>query len=159
RSSRRHLEPTASQKSFHPSFHQRSAFAAILCWPLLVRHLHRSRPRPQPNVTDLETKTRALFYKDPRPIACLEPNESGKLILPKEKRAYRTQGCRTQEVDIEVHPDPLCALILHQIREAEVVQAIDRARLIHRATDKPCRVLVLTNVVLPLTVHAFATWD
>jgi hypothetical protein len=40
-----------------------------------------------------------------------------------------------------------------------VVQAIDRARFIHRAADKPCRVFVLTNVVLPLTVHGFATWD
>jgi hypothetical protein len=78
--------------------------------------------RPQPNVTDLETTTRALFYKDARQIVCLGPNGLGKLVLPKQKRAYRTQRCRAQEVEVEVevHPDPLCAAVLHQIRVTSV---------------------------------------
>jgi hypothetical protein len=114
--------------------------------------------RPQPSVEELERTTRALFWKDPRPIAYLKPDENGQRRLPKEKRTYRAHGIAPQEVGVEFHPDPFCAAVLQQIREAEVVQAVDRARLLHRTADRPCRVHVLTNLVLPLTVHAFSTW-
>jgi hypothetical protein len=54
-----------------------------------------------------------------------------------------------------VHFDPRCQAVLEQIREAEMVQAIDRVRPIfnHR------KVFVLNNLPLDLTVDRTLTWS
>jgi hypothetical protein len=54
----------------------------------------------------------------------------------------------------QVHFDPRCQVVLEQVREAEMVQAIDRVRPIfnHR------RVFVLNNLPLDLTVDRVMTW-
>ena len=57
-------------------------------------------------------------------------------------------------VEAQVHFDPRCQAMLEQIREAEMVQAIDRVRPIfnHR------KVFVLNNLPLDLTVDRALTW-
>jgi hypothetical protein len=110
--------------------------------------------RPQPSVEAIEPTARALFWKDPRPIAYIEPDSQGGKRFPTETRTYR--GHRFT-AEIEIHPDPLCRIILTAIREDEIVQAIDRARLIHNRPEA-CRVIILTKIVLPLTVHRLTTW-
>lgn len=112
--------------------------------------------RPQLSVEDLEEITAALFFDDPRPITFIKADAKGRRVFPVERRGYR--GAAGSAL-VEYHPDPLCAAVLYQIRESELVQAIDRARLIHRGADNPCIVLILTNVVLPVTVHRLSTWD
>jgi hypothetical protein len=54
----------------------------------------------------------------------------------------------------QVHFDPRCQVVLEQVREAEMVQAIDRVRPIfnHR------KVFVLNNLPLDLTVDRVMTW-
>ena len=56
---------------------------------------------------------------------------------------------------LEVHFDPRCQAMLEQIREAEMVQAIDRVRPIfnHR------KVFVLNSLPLDLTVDRTLTWS
>jgi hypothetical protein len=112
--------------------------------------------RPQPSVEEIERLTDALFYKGDRQIAYIAPDAEGRKSWPIEYRGFRGVA---GAAPVEYHPDPLCAAVLTQIREAELIQAIDRARLVHRASDRPCKILVLTNVVLPLTVHQLSTWD
>ena len=114
--------------------------------------------RLQPNVEDLEATAEALFWQDPSPIERIEADAEGRKRYPTELRGYRMHDGSRAAVAVEYHPDPRCNRLLYQIRESEIVQAIDRARLIHRDADKPCRVTVLTNVVLPITVDALTTW-
>jgi hypothetical protein len=112
--------------------------------------------RTQPSVEEIERLADALFFKSDRQIAYIAPDAGGQKSWPVECRGFRGVA---GAAPVEYHPDPLCAALLTQIREAELIQAIDRARLVHRAPDRPCKVLVLTNVVLPLTVHQLSTWD
>lgn len=115
--------------------------------------------RLQPRTEKLERTAKALFWKSSEQISYIEPDETGRLRLPKERRAYRTSGLTTADVEVEYHPDPLCNAVLWQIREAEILQGIDRARLIHRTADNPCEVLIVTNIVLPITVDKLITWN
>jgi hypothetical protein len=112
--------------------------------------------RTQPRVEEIERLTDALFFKSDQQIAYIAPDADGRISWPVEFRGVRGVA---GAAPVEYHPDPLCAALLTQIREAELIQAIDRARLVHRASDRLCKVLVLTNVVLPLTVHQLSTWD
>jgi len=56
------------------------------------------------------------------------------------------------------HPDPLAEAIRWQIEEAELMQAIGRARAINRTAGNPVQIDILTNVVLPLAVDELTTW-
>jgi hypothetical protein len=112
--------------------------------------------RTQPSVHEIERLADALFFKSDQQIAYIAPDADGRISWPVESRGFRGVA---GAAPVEYHPDPVCAALLSQIREAELIQAIDRARLVHRAPDRPCKVLVLTNVVLPLTVHQLSTWE
>ena len=70
------------------------------------------------------------------------------------------RGIRTRKgahpIEVETHPDPWAQRILHQIREAEIEQAIDRLRLIHNPLPK--RVLLMTPVAINVTVDRVIPW-
>ncbi len=63
----------------------------------------------------------------------------------------------TAEADI--HPDPLVESVRYQICEAELIQAIGRARAIRRTATTPVELLILTAVPLPLAVDQATTWS
>lgn len=107
---------------------------------------------PQPNEAAIERMARALFHLDGEPI---------KLAGGQYKcavRAIHLADGGSQPVAVDVHVDQRCTMLLDQIR-AELLQALGRARLIHRQADKPCKIILLTNHPLPLAVHELSTWD
>jgi hypothetical protein len=55
-----------------------------------------------------------------------------------------------------VHPDRRVQAVVEQVREAEMVQAIDRLRLIHSEREK--LVLILCNIPLDLPIDELVTW-
>jgi hypothetical protein len=56
--------------------------------------------------------------------------------------------------EVQVHPDPRCQTILEQVREAEIVQAIDRVRPVFNQR----RIVVLANLPLDITVDQALPW-
>ena len=80
--------------------------------------------------------------------------------MPVGEYVLQTRGRRMRDpdapnvVEAQVHFDPRCQAMLEQVREAEMVQAIDRVRPIfnHR------KVFVLNNLPLDLTVDRAMTW-
>jgi hypothetical protein len=77
--------------------------------------------RQQPSAQKLEGQARPFAANDPEPLSpfgCYVP----------QTRARRLRD-RSPSVDVvQVHSDPRCQELLEQIREAEIVQAIDRVR-------------------------------
>ena len=104
--------------------------------------------REQPSAQAIEALTRPFAATDPEPF------------LPVGEYVLQTRGRRMRDpdapnlVEAQVHFDPRCQSMLEQIREAEMVQAIDRVRPIfnHR------KVFVLNNLPLDLTVDRAMTW-
>jgi hypothetical protein len=104
--------------------------------------------REQPSAQAIEALTRPFTATDPEPF------------LPVGEYVLQTRGRRMRDpdaanlVEAQVHFDPRCQAMLEQIREAEMVQAIDRVRPIfnHR------KVFVLNNLPLDLTVDRVMTW-
>jgi hypothetical protein len=101
--------------------------------------------REQPSAAAIETLTRPFTATDAEPF------------LPVGEYADQLRGRRLRDpvapnvAEVQVHPDTRCQSMLEQVREAEMVQAIDRVRpvLNHR------RVFVLNHLPLDLTVdHA-----
>jgi len=62
----------------------------------------------------------------------------------------------TERVNVSVHPDPRVQAVVEQGREAEMVQAIDRLRLIHN--EKRKTVYILCSIPLDLAVDELVTW-
>ena len=61
-----------------------------------------------------------------------------------------------QSMKVKVHPDRRVQAVVEQVREAEMVQAIDRLRLIHSEREKT--VVILCNIPLDLPVDELVTW-
>jgi hypothetical protein len=104
--------------------------------------------RQQPSAQAIETMTRPYTATDAEPF------------IPFGEYVPQCRGLRLRDpeaqnlVEAQVHPDPRCQEILEQVREAEMVQAVDRVRPIfnHR------RVFVLNSLPLDLTVDRVMTW-
>ena len=62
----------------------------------------------------------------------------------------------TQSVKVKVHPDRRVQAVVEQAREAEMLQAIDRLRLIHSPRKKI--VCILCNIPLGMPVDELVTW-
>jgi hypothetical protein len=72
-----------------------------------------------------------------------------------QSRGRRMRNPKQSNVtEVQVHFDPRCQEMLEQIREAELVQAIDRVRPVFNRR----RVFVLNNLPLDLTVDHALTW-
>jgi hypothetical protein len=64
-------------------------------------------------------------------------------------------GSRRQ-VRVRVHHDRRVQAVAEQVREAEMVQAIDRLRLVHSEREKV--VFILCNIPLDIQVDELVTW-
>jgi hypothetical protein len=112
--------------------------------------------REQPSPRAIESYARALFSSDPDPLLCIGglPGSGGRYVL--QARGLRMEDGSAVPIDVEVHPDPRCQLVLEQIREREIEQLIDRLRLIHN--EEPKRVFVLSEIVCDLTISSVTPW-
>ena len=100
-----------------------------------------------------ERQARAIFYKDARPMTY-----QGAGIYDTETRFIRMADGTGRAVMNETHPDPLIRACLDQVR-ATAEQEVGRLRLIRRTADDAPTVIIATNTVLNLTIHATLTWD
>jgi hypothetical protein len=62
-------------------------------------------------------------------------------------------------VETDQHPDPVAEAVRYQICEAELMQALGRARAINRTAETPLEVYILADVVLPITVDEVVAWE
>lgn len=88
--------------------------------------------------------------------ACLPETRNFTGAYTKLERTFRVaQG--SGSASVWGHPDSFAQLVLEQKREAEMLQAIDRLRLVHSSEPKP--VFILSNLPLDLTVDELVTLE
>jgi hypothetical protein len=75
---------------------------------------------------------------------------------PTRTRRYLLRNGTTKPANVSVHPDPRVQAVVQQGREAEMVQAIDRLRLIHN--EKRKTVYILCSIPLDLPIAELVTW-
>lgn len=103
--------------------------------------------RDQPSAQEVEKLARCWAADDPEPLVSM-----GTYVQQSRCRRMR-DGSASWEV-VWVHPDPRCQEILEAIREAEIVQAIDRVRPVFQARS----IILLTSIVVDVTVDRVFTW-
>jgi putative DNA primase/helicase len=91
----------------------------------------------------------------------LPPAEEG---MPASWYGRVTRGIRMADgtgtaVEADQHPDPVAEALRWQICEAELMQALGRARAINRDAGTPLTVDIVADVVLPITVDATVDWE
>jgi hypothetical protein len=110
------------------------------------------------SIAELETQARAYMADDPEPFVshAAPPPEDW---LWKNKWPYRVIRMRRMRtgtlmpVEVEVHPDPRVQRILEQIREAEIVHAIDRVRPVFNRRH----IIAMNELVLDVTYDRVMT--
>ena len=112
--------------------------------------------RDQPSVEDAEQRAMAIWYDTKEPIRPAPRNYKRQVNYPVKTRCYQTSDGTTRPGKVAVHPDPRVQAVVEQGREAEMIQAIDRLRLIHNKKRKT--VYVLCNIPLDLPVDELVTW-
>ncbi len=105
----------------------------------------------QPAPAAVERIARAFAATDPGPFKSLVKSQ-----YPTEQRGIRTRSGPAHPVEVAHHPDPWGDRVLRQIRDAEMIQAIDRLRLIFRT--RPVSIRVLASVALDLTVDVVSSF-
>ena len=99
--------------------------------------------REQPSVQDLERQARAFAAKLKRPfrsLVCIDGNAQY-IRVP---RPHRMRDGRLEFDLVDIHRDPIVNEVLDLIREAELVQAIDRVRAVRNFRV----IYILTNIPL-----------
>lgn len=109
--------------------------------------------RLQPAPQEVEAIARAFAAKAGDSFEALPSGEA----YPKTTRWMRVRDGAAQPLETEYHPDPWADLILTQIREKEVEQALDRLRLIHN--PEPKTVYLLNALVIDATIDAVVLWS
>ena len=105
------------------------------------------RRREQPSAQAIEELTRPFCATDAEPFIPI-----GDYVLQSRGRRIRNGGPNV--VEVQVHPDHRCQAMLEQIREAEIVQAVDRVRPVFNRR----RIIVLTSLALDITVDRAVPW-
>jgi hypothetical protein len=112
--------------------------------------------REQPSVRGAERLAKAIWYDTKEPIHCIPAGPKGRVQYPERRRSYTMRDGSRHSVKVKVHPDRRVQAVVHQVREAEMIQAIDRLRLIHRPREKT--MYILCNIPLDLPVDGLVTW-
>lgn len=102
-----------------------------------------SRPSPPPR--EVERMAATIFGHPVETFPADQP-------YLKEKAVYRMRDGTSREALAEKHPDPLVERVRCQTAEAEVLQAIGRARAVRRDPSRPLTVIIGTSVPTPLPV-------
>jgi hypothetical protein len=102
----------------------------------------------------IEEKARSYAANDPT-AAPFKSIGTGR--WHKEVRALRMRNGTPQMIEVVCHPYPWAERILRQARDTEIMQAIDRVRLIYNA--EPKNVIIMAPVVLDITVDEVVQWS
>jgi hypothetical protein len=112
--------------------------------------------REQPSARDAERRAMAIWYDTKEPIRSIPSSPKGRVQYPRRRRYHTMRDGSRIPVEVRVHPDWRVQAVVEQTREAEMVQAIDRLRLIHSTGEKT--VYLLCNIPLDLPVDELVTW-
>jgi hypothetical protein len=112
--------------------------------------------REQLSARTAERIAKAIWYDTKRPICEIEPGAKGRVQYPYRERHYTMRDCTQRQTRVRVHPDRRVQAVVEQVREAEMVQAIDRVRLIHSPRKKT--VWILCNIPLGIPIDELVTW-
>ena len=116
--------------------------------------------RIEPAPGELESMAKSLWFQQPATFEFLPRDEQGRVpALPKTAAQLTDRTGASTEVMTGYHPDARINSILLQVREAELHQAIARARPFFRDLDSVCYVTVATNVPLAVRPHQIITWN
>jgi hypothetical protein len=111
--------------------------------------------RTQPPPEAIEEDAGALSGVEPVKAA-VTPNRSR--WFDKVTRGIRMRDGTGVAVTCDRHPDPLAEDVRQQVCEAELVQAIGRARGINRTPETPLTIGIVADVVLPVVVNRVDEW-
>jgi hypothetical protein len=112
--------------------------------------------RDEPSVQDAEQRAMAIWYDTTEPIRRITPDLKGRINYQSRTRRHLMRDGSTKPVNVAVHPEPRVQAVVEQSREAEMIQAVDRLRLIHN--EKRKTVYILCNIPLDLAVDELVTW-
>jgi hypothetical protein len=112
--------------------------------------------RDEPAVRDAERRAMAIWHDTKEPIRCIRPDLRGHYNYPNRMRRYVFSDGRIKSGSVSMHPDPRVQAVVEQAREAEMLQATDRLRLIH--TEKRKTVYILCSVPLDIQIDELVTW-
>lgn len=107
--------------------------------------------REEPSPAAVERTARAFAAHSDASFESL----SGKRY-PKAQRGIRTRNRSGHGIKVNFHPNAWADRVLKQIRDAEIVQAVDRIRPIFK--DQPIEVVLLSPVAVDLTVDQVISW-
>jgi hypothetical protein len=111
--------------------------------------------RDEPSVRDAEQRAMAIWYDTRERIGCIR-EVAGRVNYRKRARRYLMRDGSTKAAVVATHTDPRVQAVVEQGREAEMLQAIDRLRLIHTKGRKT--VYILCSIPLGLPVDELVTW-
>jgi hypothetical protein len=106
--------------------------------------------RVQPSTEALEDLARCLSADSDDELQFIEPDAEGRNPLPRCQHYIEAKDGSREEIAVSYHPDPFIHRILLQIREAEIMQSLTRARPVWRDPANPCEMFAVTNVPLPV---------
>lgn len=107
--------------------------------------------REEPSPAKVERIARAFAAHDDAPFESL-----GGKPYPKAQRGIRKRDGSGHGIAVNFHPNAWADRILKQIKDAEIVQAVDRIRLIFK--DQPIEITLLSPVAVDLTVDQVIPW-
>ena len=107
--------------------------------------------REEPSPAGVEQIARAFAAHDDDTFESL----AGK-PYPKAQRGIRKRDGSGHAIAVNYHPNAWADRVLKQIRDAEIVQAVDRIRPIFK--DHPIEVILLSPVAVDLTVDQVIDW-
>jgi hypothetical protein len=99
----------------------------------------------------VEKTARAYAARDSEPFQSIAPGN-----WHKASRAVRMADGSNPMIEVSYHPNRWADLVLRQIRDAEILQAVDRPRLIFLEEPKP--VFILGETVADVTVSECLKW-
>jgi hypothetical protein len=111
--------------------------------------------RDEPGVRAAEQRAMAIWYDTKEPIRRI-PDRKGHVNYRTRTRRYLLRDGTKKPATVSVHPDARVQAVVEQAREAEMIQAIDRLRLIHN--EKRKTVYVLCSIPLDIQVDELVTW-
>ncbi len=112
--------------------------------------------RTMPNVIEVESVSGAVTGLEG---VKTEQPAKGPRWYDRTRLGIRMADGTGHPVDGDRHPDPVAEAVRWQIAEAEVMQAIGRARGVNRTAADPVQIDVWNGLALPLTVNEVVAWD
>ena len=113
--------------------------------------------RTLPNVLAMEAMSGAITGV--QGSKTVEPGNGGPRWYEKVPLGIRMADGTGRAVEGDRHPDPIAEDLRWQVADAEVMQAIGRARGVNRTAADPVEIVVMNDLCLPLTIDEVVAWD